>query len=204
MIPMNAVSFVRLAVLLDFALGPSLLAQQASGPDDPAVKKYLKDCDDAVAKFEQGHATEVELIKARLKKVHQGIYQYLLKHRGIWPQAPSGLNNDGRMKWWAETLRDYGITESDLNARPRMILGNFDSEPLTAYRWKGQPWIMMEIGQSGWPAYMIVADGTVKGDAMMLVERPKTLGMPFSLDMGSKPAEIPEELKKAAQTKPEH
>lgn len=196
---MNA-SF-RLAVL--FAISLRLLcAQQTLTEKDPEVQKYLKASDEAVAKFEKEHPVEVRERTERLKKIHGALYRYLLDHKEIWPQPPKELltNSDRLHDWWKDLLGHYGVTSAEWDSKPQLNITLFDEKPITAYRWRGQPWVMA-FGTLDWPSYMVVADGNIVANGFNLVKTPPPPGQHVFDTGGSKPAAVPDEMKKAAGIK---
>jgi len=189
---------VRLVIFLVASLG-LLWAEQPLTEKDPEVQKYLKERDEAIGKFEAEHAAEVKARIDRLKKIHAVIYHYLLEHQGIWPQLPQEVrvNSAATRNWWKELLIHHGLASEEWDADPPVGITGFDSEPLTAYRWRGQPWVMA-FGAESWPTYMILPDGSIAKDAPAFAKPPPG---PFVINRGNTPATVPEELKKAAGVK---
>ena len=201
MFRMNAFAMACLVIGLALTWGSSSLAQPVADPNDPAVQKYFKDCDEFAAQFEKEHPAEVKAIIERLKKFHAAFYQYLLKHGGIWPQASGGPGPETSQRQLKEALREYGISDADWDASPSINCTHFDKTPLMAYRYRGQPWASTFGGKSQ-PSYAIVADGSIQTSAP--IQPPPEL-MGKAVDRGgSRPAKVPEEMKKAAEAKPEH
>ena len=188
---------LRLSILFVISLG-LLRAEELS----PEVQKYLKACDEAVAKFEKEHPAEVQACGERLKKIHGALYRYLLDHKGIWPQPPKELfaSTDRLHDWWKELLGHYGVTAAEWEAKPKLGITFFDDKPLTAYQWRGQPWVMA-FSTPDWPSYIIVADGSIVGNGFNLVPAPRLSGQHAFDTGGSKPAMVPDEMKKAAGVK---
>jgi len=161
--------------------------------DDPEVVQYFKDMAAAVATYEAAHPAIGKTAVEHLKKVHHALYQYLLAHRGIWPQVPQTTSESEYQTWWKDVLKPYGLADEDwkLDNHIKISITLFDQAPLEAYKYQ-QPWAIILAPES--VSYMIMPEGGIEKQAS--VPSRETLG-PIDMNIGH-PVKIPDEMKKAA------
>ena len=166
-------------------------------------------------------------ITADLKSLHAAFEKYLVAHDGIWPQQPdiNGEDEPKILKWWTDQLRPFGAKDTDWYVNEQgakneeywggkqptigYISSGFDAEPLTPYRWKGQPWLVSRFWAPS--AITLLPDGTVKVMPTIeeMIEKAKARGVDTSKgfvadpdDAGLVPlSKIPEPLRPIAKNK---
>jgi hypothetical protein len=119
-------------------------------------------------------------VTADLKALHAALVKYLIAHKGVWPQQPDDLidGDDERkfLKWWTDQLRPFGAKDTDWYVseqgegnkehwdgdRPLIsyIPTSYEAAPLTAYRWRSQPWLITRFQAPG--GIILFPEGTVK------------------------------------------
>ncbi|MEI6351501.1 MAG: type II secretion system protein [Verrucomicrobiota bacterium] len=114
-----------------------------------------------------------------LRSIHIALGSYLTDNEQ-WPQCPEDLDRVAEEKFWIETLRPYGMSDSawicptlkrrlaampsDSPDRPKIHYtpAQFDDKPTTPYRWPTMPWALENGDLHGNGCLFIRGDGAIK------------------------------------------
>jgi len=117
-----------------------------------------------------------------MRNVGLGLNAYMQDNNMVWPQMPKEMiksDDEQHSKWWADTLKSYGIAQKywicplDVSTTNSPIEGStftssyalvlFDDKPNTAFRWK-MPWAVERPGVHGQNrgGNMLMPDGTIQ------------------------------------------
>lgn len=147
--------------------------------------------------FERANRKVVTEVKKRLRALHAGLTAYMKNSGGVWPQPPKKAFEDSEffLKWWQDALEPHGVPKELWvweGGEIGFVPTGFGKEPLKAFKWSTQPWVMAAflIGEEE-AAYMILPDG-------------KIWVMPFDEHLAPKagegkkipPAKVPDDLRR--------
>lgn len=97
------------------------------------------------------HSEAYGEVEAAMTLIHRALIDYMADHEGRWPVLDQDQikSKDDLLQFWSNTLEPYGVpkkTWRHTNAKAgdslSYILTMFDSEPLRAFEWSTQPWVI--------------------------------------------------------------